>query len=157
MSRHRSTRQPPRQDRDTPQQLPPVAPVPKAHSRNIEPETVANLAIQHRAKPSAVPGHVRLAICRARVCTNASEMLGGNPGLSDQGLARGLEHIESATQRWRQMRRLGGVERLQARAQDQRVLSVIRPGAMTLAHQPAGGFMNTWPCHGFASPSSSRV
>jgi len=62
MSRHRATRQPPRQERDTPQQLPLVAPVANVRPRNVDPEAAAKIAIQRRAKPSAVPGHVRLVL-----------------------------------------------------------------------------------------------
>src|SRR5262244_3254631 len=60
MSRHRATRQPSRQERDTPQQLPLVAPVANVRPRNVDPEAVAKIAIQRRAKPSAVPGRVKL-------------------------------------------------------------------------------------------------
>jgi len=60
MSRHRATRQPARHERDTPQQLPLVAPVAKVRPRNVDPEAVAEIAIQRRAKPSGVPGRVKL-------------------------------------------------------------------------------------------------
>ena len=62
MSRHRATRQPSRPERDTPQQLPLVAPVAKVRPRNIDPDAVAKVAIQRRAKASTVPGHVRLVL-----------------------------------------------------------------------------------------------
>ena len=60
MSRHRAARQPPRQERNTPQQLPLVAPVANVRPRNVDPAAVAKIAIQRRAKPSAVPGRVKL-------------------------------------------------------------------------------------------------
>src|SRR5262245_9318673 len=62
MSRYRATRQPSRQGRDTPQQLPLVAPVAKVRPRNVDPEAAAKIAIQRRAEPSTVPGHVRLVL-----------------------------------------------------------------------------------------------
>ena len=62
MSRHRATRQPSRQARDIAQQLPLVAPVAKVRARNVDPEAAAKIAIQRRAKPSAVPGQVRLVL-----------------------------------------------------------------------------------------------
>jgi hypothetical protein len=62
MSRPRATRQPSRHERDMPQQLPLVTPVAKTRPRNVDPEAAAKIAIQRRAKPSAVPGHVRLVL-----------------------------------------------------------------------------------------------
>jgi hypothetical protein len=62
MSRHRASRQPSRPERDRPQQLPLVAPVAKVRPRNVDPEAAAKIAIQRRAKASAVPGHVRLVL-----------------------------------------------------------------------------------------------
>jgi len=62
MSRHRATRQPSRQERDVPQQLPLVAPVAKVRPRNVDPEAAAKIAIERRAKPSPVPGRVKLML-----------------------------------------------------------------------------------------------
>jgi hypothetical protein len=62
MSRHRATRQPSGPERDAPQQLPLVAPVAKVRPRNVDPEVAAKIAIERRAKPSAVPGHVKLVL-----------------------------------------------------------------------------------------------
>ena len=62
MSRHRAIRQPSRQERDMPQQLPLVAPVAKVRPRNVDPKAAAKIAIERRAKPAAVPGHVRLVL-----------------------------------------------------------------------------------------------
>jgi hypothetical protein len=62
MSRQHATRQRSRQERDTSQQLPLVAPVAKVRPRNVGPEEAAKIAIQRRAKPSGVPGHVRLVL-----------------------------------------------------------------------------------------------
>src|SRR5215831_14535494 len=45
-----------------PEQLPLVAPVAKVRPRNVDPKAAAKIAIQRRAKPSAVPGHVRLVL-----------------------------------------------------------------------------------------------
>ena len=45
-----------------PLQLPLVAPVANVRPRNVDPEAAAKLAIQRRAKPSAVPGHVKLVL-----------------------------------------------------------------------------------------------
>src|SRR5262245_41414873 len=62
MSRHRATRQPSRQERDRPQQLPLVTLVAKVRRRNVDPEVAAKIAIQRRAKPSPVPGRAKLML-----------------------------------------------------------------------------------------------
>jgi len=45
-----------------PQQLPLLASVAKVRPRNVDPEAVAKIAIECRAKPSAVPGSVKLML-----------------------------------------------------------------------------------------------
>ena len=50
-----------------------------------------------------------------------SEILGGNLGLLDERVRRGIERVEGATQRRGDMRGHGRVERLQTGAQDTRV------------------------------------
>ena len=59
MSRRRSIR-PPRDQREEPEQLPLVAP-PKRRT-GVGPEQAAKVAIARRAKPSALPDHVRLVL-----------------------------------------------------------------------------------------------
>jgi hypothetical protein len=58
MSRRRSIR--PRNQREGPEQLPLVVP-PKTRA-GVEPEQAAKVAVARRAKPSALPDHVKLVL-----------------------------------------------------------------------------------------------